>query len=235
MLDRRGRLLPSCRLSLDVLLCVIRRVVVNRRVSESSAPQPTSNTPMSNLTPPESPPPRGRSLEPQQAQSIDVRDVSLNTAFSDEVPSHALRRELDRLISMAPAARQSGFAREMNSFYELFVRWQRTKQVKLDWERVVGIGADDARMPKYDALPPVEPDRVSEVLSKLAVIKLNGGLGTTMGLKGPKSAIEVRNGLSFLDLAVLQGASFTFRLTLHHAPSRPLISPFFIFSLQCAI
>jgi len=31
-----------------------------------------------------------------------------------------------------------------------------------------------------------------------------GGLGTTMGCVGPKSAIEVRNGMTFLDLTVRQ-------------------------------
>jgi UTP--glucose-1-phosphate uridylyltransferase len=41
-------------------------------------------------------------------------------------------------------------------------------------------------------------------LSKLAVLKLNGGLGTSMGCVGPKSVIEVRDGMSFLDLSVRQ-------------------------------
>lgn len=36
------------------------------------------------------------------------------------------------------------------------------------------------------------------------VVKLNGGLGTTMGCTLPKSAIEVRQDLSFLDMTVRQ-------------------------------
>lgn len=36
------------------------------------------------------------------------------------------------------------------------------------------------------------------------VIKLNGGLGTSMGCHGPKSVIPVRNDLTFLDLTVQQ-------------------------------
>lgn len=44
----------------------------------------------------------------------------------------------------------------------------------------------------------------NENLNKLAVLKLNGGLGTTMGCVGPKSAIEVRDGMTFLDLTVRQ-------------------------------
>ncbi len=47
-------------------------------------------------------------------------------------------------------------------------------------------------------------DQVQALLKKLAVVKLNGGLGTTMGCTGPKSAIEVRNDCTFLDLAVQQ-------------------------------
>ena len=42
------------------------------------------------------------------------------------------------------------------------------------------------------------------MLDKLVVIKLNGGLGTSMGCSGPKSVIPVRNDLTFLDLTVQQ-------------------------------
>eukprot|EP00061_Rhincodon_typus_P015677 g43482.t1 len=45
---------------------------------------------------------------------------------------------------------------------------------------------------------------VPPLLSKLVVVKLNGGLGTSMGCKGPKSLISVRNENTFLDLTVLQ-------------------------------
>ncbi|MEN8164612.1 MAG: UTP--glucose-1-phosphate uridylyltransferase [Acidobacteriota bacterium] len=42
------------------------------------------------------------------------------------------------------------------------------------------------------------------LLEKTAVIKLNGGLGTSMGLDQPKSLIEVRDGMTFLDLIARQ-------------------------------
>jgi UDP-N-acetylglucosamine pyrophosphorylase len=41
-------------------------------------------------------------------------------------------------------------------------------------------------------------------LGQAVVIKLNGGLGTGMGLSGPKSLLEVREGVTFLDLMVRQ-------------------------------
>ena len=44
----------------------------------------------------------------------------------------------------------------------------------------------------------------AELLGKAVVIKLNGGLGTSMGLQGPKSLLPVRDGVNFLDLMVRQ-------------------------------
>ena len=45
---------------------------------------------------------------------------------------------------------------------------------------------------------------IKDQLNKLVVIKLNGGLGTSMGCTGPKSLISVRNDLTFLDLTIQQ-------------------------------
>lgn len=57
----------------------------------------------------------------------------------------------------------------------------------------------------YDKLESdISEDSIKDLLNKLIVLKLNGGLGTSMGCKGPKSVIEVRNGLTFLDLTVRQ-------------------------------
>jgi UTP--glucose-1-phosphate uridylyltransferase len=43
-----------------------------------------------------------------------------------------------------------------------------------------------------------------EALRPVVVIKLNGGLATTMGLRQPKSLIEAREGLTFLDIIIGQ-------------------------------
>jgi UTP--glucose-1-phosphate uridylyltransferase len=43
-----------------------------------------------------------------------------------------------------------------------------------------------------------------ELLARTVVIKLNGGLGTSMGLQKVKSLLEVRPGVNFLDLIVRQ-------------------------------
>ena len=46
----------------------------------------------------------------------------------------------------------------------------------------------------------VDDDAAAEALSKTVVIKLNGGLGTSMGMDRAKSLLPVRDGQSFLDL-----------------------------------
>ncbi|MCD4548901.1 UTP--glucose-1-phosphate uridylyltransferase [Schaalia sp. lx-260] len=43
-----------------------------------------------------------------------------------------------------------------------------------------------------------------EAIAKTAIIKLNGGLGTSMGLDRAKTLLEVRDGLNFLDLIAKQ-------------------------------
>lgn len=55
----------------------------------------------------------------------------------------------------------------------------------------------------YDQLPP-SATASPELIGQSVVIKLNGGLGTSMGLKGPKSLLPVRPGITFLDLMVRQ-------------------------------
>jgi UDP-N-acetylglucosamine pyrophosphorylase len=44
----------------------------------------------------------------------------------------------------------------------------------------------------------------TELLSQVVVVKLNGGLGTSMGLERAKSLLPVKNGLSFLDFIAKQ-------------------------------
>ena len=51
---------------------------------------------------------------------------------------------------------------------------------------------------------PEDPAAGRAALDATAVVVLNGGLGTSMGLSGPKSLLPVRDGLTFLDLTVRQ-------------------------------
>ncbi len=58
-------------------------------------------------------------------------------------------------------------------------------------------------LPDAEQLPDDEGG-ASETLDRAVVLKLNGGLGTSMGLDGPKSLLEVKQGQTFLDIIVQQ-------------------------------
>ena len=58
-------------------------------------------------------------------------------------------------------------------------------------------------LPDADELPE-DDDCARDALQRTVVIKLNGGLGTSMGMTGPKSLLEVKEGLTFLDIVVRQ-------------------------------
>jgi UTP--glucose-1-phosphate uridylyltransferase len=71
-------------------------------------------------------------------------------------------------------------------------------------------------VPTLDELPdPEDPGS----LDAFAVIKLNGGLATTMGLRRPKSLVEARDGRSFLEIIIGQ----TLALRRKHGIRLPLV------------
>ncbi|KAK3218672.1 hypothetical protein Dsin_012642 [Dipteronia sinensis] len=93
---------------------------------------------------------------------------------------------------------------EKNGFINLVARYLSGEEQHVEWSKIQ-TPTDEVVVP-YDSLSPAptDPSETKELLDKLVVLKLNGGLGTTMGCTGPKSVIEVRNGLTFLDLIVKQ-------------------------------
>jgi UTP--glucose-1-phosphate uridylyltransferase len=58
----------------------------------------------------------------------------------------------------------------------------------------------------YDRFP--DPPNPSELLNQLVVLKLNGGLGTTMDGQFPKSLIVCQNGQRFFDIVIDQLKAF---------------------------
>jgi UTP--glucose-1-phosphate uridylyltransferase len=77
-------------------------------------------------------------------------------------------------------------------YYEMLARGERGVLPEASIEPV-------ASLPDAADLPDAEAP-----LDACVVIKLNGGLGTSMGMTGPKSLLEVKDGLTFLDLAAQQ-------------------------------
>ena len=74
-------------------------------------------------------------------------------------------------------------------------------------------------LPRLDELPEPAPGQAREVLDRLVIVKLDGGLGTSMGLSGPKSLLEVKPGASFLDVLATQ----VLALRERHGARLPLV------------
>ncbi|KAH0556744.1 putative UTP--glucose-1-phosphate uridylyltransferase [Trichoglossum hirsutum] len=131
--------------------------------------------------------------------------MSANKAFentSTNVAAGQMRNALNSLAdTVQDPTEKKRFEAEMDNFFSLFRRYlyDRTRGSALDWERIAPPAP--SQVVDYGKLANSES---VEFLSKLAVLKLNGGLGTSMGCVGPKSVIEVREGMSFLDLSVRQ-------------------------------
>ena len=132
-------------------------------------------------------------------------NLTRNQAFentSTNVAASQMRNALNQLAeTVDDPAQKKRFEAEMDNFFALFRRYlnDKAKGNSIDWSKINPPAPE--QVVSYDKLP--NTDAV-DFLNKLAVIKLNGGLGTSMGCVGPKSVIEVRDGMSFLDLSVRQ-------------------------------
>jgi UTP--glucose-1-phosphate uridylyltransferase len=74
-------------------------------------------------------------------------------------------------------------------------------------------------VPALEDLPDVGASQLAGVLGSVALVKLNGGLATSMGLQQPKSLMEARDGRTFLDIIVGQAL----HLRARHGVELPLV------------
>ncbi|KAA0722003.1 UTP--glucose-1-phosphate uridylyltransferase [Triplophysa tibetana] len=114
-----------------------------------------------------------------------------------------MHKELEKLLTTAKTPEVEISRKDFEGFKKLFHNFLQAKGPSVDWAKI--------QRPPEDSIQPYEkiklkglPADVASSLNKLAVLKLNGGLGTSMGCKGPKSLISVRSENTFLDLTVQQ-------------------------------
>lgn len=69
-------------------------------------------------------------------------------------------------------------------------------------------------LPDVEAFPPALSKLGHDAQNRTVIIKLNGGLGTSMGLDRAKSLLSVKNNFSFLDIVVRQARQKSFPLVL---------------------
>ncbi len=82
----------------------------------------------------------------------------------------------------------------MNNYLKKLINTYKS-QNDIIWENVESLRLEQTV--KYFDL---KNNKNLEILNQTAILKLNGGLGTSMGCTGPKSIINIKNNLSFLDI-----------------------------------
>jgi len=95
----------------------------------------------------------------------------------------------------------------IEEFSELFTTFMNNKDEFIDWNKI----SDFHNIHHYNDLDDVQINNLSD---KLAVVKLNGGLGTSMGCTEPKSLIQVKNNKTFLDITIKQLSKYNIPLIL---------------------
>jgi UTP--glucose-1-phosphate uridylyltransferase len=104
---------------------------------------------------------------------------------------------VDGLTASIEKMRAEGVAdAAIETFRDLYTRWQ---------EGETGLLPESEIEPLRD-LPALEDldDAESDALDATVVLKLNGGLGTSMGMTKAKSLLEVKDGMTFLDVIARQ-------------------------------
>jgi UTP--glucose-1-phosphate uridylyltransferase len=119
-------------------------------------------------------------------------------------PGLAAAEEKMRAAGVPDAAREA-----FRDLYEQLVSGGEAELPSDELEPVADLRA-------LDDMAEAVPD---ELIDRAVIVKLNGGLGTSMGLHEPKSLIEVKPGHSFLDLAVRQALA----LRRRHDARLPLV------------
>eukprot|EP01103_Thecamoeba_quadrilineata_P020520 TRINITY_DN8859_c0_g1_i1.p1 TRINITY_DN8859_c0_g1~~TRINITY_DN8859_c0_g1_i1.p1 ORF type:complete len:499 (+),score=103.34 TRINITY_DN8859_c0_g1_i1:34-1497(+) len=112
------------------------------------------------------------------------------------------KRLKDIVDSQPDAERRKQLQAETEGFHALFQHFVKSRNKVIDWSKIRPPAAHTV-LPHAD-LGSVAEEQRKALLKRLCVVKLNGGLATTMGCVGPKSTIEVQGDNTFLDLTVQQ-------------------------------
>lgn len=133
------------------------------------------------------------------------RKISGTTEFKDMTKRDAQTRlavELEKLLLTASPHERDQLAIEFKGFQRHYTKFVQGSGPSVSWDRIEPL--PEAAVRDYASLKAPATQEIKDMLNKLVVVKLNGGLGTSMGCVGPKSVIPVRNDLTFLDLTVAQ-------------------------------
>lgn len=128
-------------------------------------------------------------------------DSYLFKDMASEEARDGIEKDIKNLLAACPDSRLHEFTNNLNGFQGLFKRFICGQRKSMEWENILPPPAEMIK--PYSSLS-MPSDHLKDMLNKLIVVKLNGGLGTSMGCTGPKSVITVRDEFTFLDMQVQQ-------------------------------
>lgn len=132
----------------------------------------------------------------QRSPSMEFKELTKKDAQIQ------LAQELQKLLVTCPQSHKNIIQKDFEGFEKLFGRFINESGPSVEWEKIEKLPKEAVK--PYSELTSPDKGTIKDMLDKLVVVKLNGGLGTSMGCQGPKSIIPVRSELTFLDLTVQQ-------------------------------
>jgi len=133
----------------------------------------------------------------QRSPSMEFKELTKKDA------QITLAAELDKLMKTLPEGQKELVQKEFDGYQRLFAKFLVDSGPSVIWDKIERLPPGSILNYK-DLQTTADNAAIKAMLDQLVVIKLNGGLGTSMGCHGPKSVIPVRNDLTFLDLTVQQ-------------------------------
>ncbi|CAD5122491.1 DgyrCDS10914 [Dimorphilus gyrociliatus] len=144
-------------------------------------------------------PEEGGQVKNHRRMSSDTGDFREATRRDAQIAMH---KELDHLALTCPDHMRKQVRADLDGYERIFKRFLSETGPSVQWEKI-NLLPKEAIKP-YSEIETPSKSQIKSMLDKLVVLKLNGGLGTTMGCTGPKSVISVRSEFTFLDLTVQQ-------------------------------
>jgi len=130
------------------------------------------------------------SIKKKKKKSIFINNESqlrLEKNTSDELDLYL--KELSTKITKS----------DCENFKVIYKNYLKSKNKKINWSKVKR--PDENLIAKYKDLENFKEED-KNIIDKVAILKLNGGLGTTLGCEGPKSMLVVKSEECFLDLVI---------------------------------
>ncbi|GFY50326.1 UTP--glucose-1-phosphate uridylyltransferase [Trichonephila inaurata madagascariensis] len=134
-----------------------------------------------------------------------MAELTASTSYlmliKNQEKENIMKKDLDELLDHCPKHEKEKYNDLFQSFQKLFRKSLQTKET-IHWHEIESLPQD--HLIDYSNFSSPGKEEIKGMLEKLVVVKLNGGMGTTMKCIGPKALIPVRNNLTFLDLTVQQ-------------------------------